>query len=77
MAQRKVSEAIAGVGNADNAFAQLNRFEQSVAKEEACTLLINRERTGTDLLQSLDLHLKWPFDIRADQAPLQGFYGAT
>jgi phage shock protein A len=35
MAQRKVSEAMAGVGNADNAFAQLNRFEQSVAKEEA------------------------------------------
>ena len=35
MAQRKVSEAIAGVGSADNAFAQLNRFEQSVSKEEA------------------------------------------
>ena len=35
MAQRKVSEAMAGVGNADNAFAQLNRFEQTVAKEEA------------------------------------------
>src|SRR5215467_7268828 len=35
VAQRKVSEAMAGVGNADNAFAQLNRFEQTVAKEEA------------------------------------------
>jgi phage shock protein A len=35
MAQRKVSEAMAGVGNADNAFSQLNRFEESVAKEEA------------------------------------------
>jgi phage shock protein A len=35
MAQRKVSEAMAGVGSADNAFAQLNRFEQSVSKEEA------------------------------------------
>jgi phage shock protein A len=35
MAQRKVSEAMAGVGNADNAFAQLNRFEESVSKEEA------------------------------------------
>ena len=34
-AQRKVSEAMAGVGHADNAFAQLNRFEESVAKEEA------------------------------------------
>jgi len=35
MAQRKVSEAMAGVGSADNAFSQLNRFEESVAKEEA------------------------------------------
>jgi len=35
MAQRKVSEAMAGVGSADNAFAQLNRFEQNVSKEEA------------------------------------------
>jgi phage shock protein A len=35
IAQRKVSEAMAGVGNADNAFAQLNRFEETVSKEEA------------------------------------------
>src|ERR1051326_2684360 len=35
MAQRKVSEAMSGVGSADNAFAALNRFEQTVAKEEA------------------------------------------
>jgi phage shock protein A len=34
-AQRKVAEAMAGVGNADNAFAALGRFEESVAKEEA------------------------------------------
>jgi len=34
-AQRKVSEAMAGVGKADNAFAVLSSFEQSVAKEEA------------------------------------------
>ena len=34
-AQRKVAEAMAGVGNADNAFSQLNRFEESVSKEEA------------------------------------------
>src|SRR5438067_13664202 len=34
MAQRKVSEALAGVGKADNAFAQLSHFEESVAKEE-------------------------------------------
>src|SRR5271165_3684020 len=35
MAQRKVSEAMAGLGSADNAFSQLNKFEQSVSKEEA------------------------------------------
>ena len=35
MAQRKVSEALAGVGKADNAFATLSNFERSVAKEEA------------------------------------------
>jgi phage shock protein A len=35
MAQRKVSEALAGVGKADNAFATLATFEKSVAKEEA------------------------------------------
>ncbi len=35
LAQRKVSEALAGVGKADNAFAQLSHFEESVAKEEA------------------------------------------
>jgi phage shock protein A len=34
-AQRKVSEAMAGVGKADNAFAVLSTFEKSVAKEEA------------------------------------------
>jgi phage shock protein A len=34
-AQRKVAEAMSGVGSADNAFSQLNRFEESVAKEEA------------------------------------------
>ncbi len=34
-AQRKVAEAMAGVARTDNAFAQLSRFEDSVAKEEA------------------------------------------
>ena len=34
-AQRKVSEALAGVNNADNAFAALNTFEEKVAREEA------------------------------------------
>ena len=35
MAQRKVAEAMSGVGNADNAFSALNRFEETVSKEEA------------------------------------------
>lgn len=30
-----MAEAISGVGNADNAFAALNRFEETVSKEEA------------------------------------------
>jgi phage shock protein A len=34
-AQRKVAEAMSGVGSADNAFAALNRFEESVSREEA------------------------------------------
>src|SRR5579872_5416302 len=34
-AQRKVAEAMAGVGNADNAFSALGRFEESVSREEA------------------------------------------
>ena len=41
MAQRKVSEALAGVGKADNAFAQLSTFEKSVAKEEATAKAFN------------------------------------
>jgi phage shock protein A len=35
VAQRKVAEAMSGVGSADNAFAALNRFEETVSKEEA------------------------------------------
>ncbi len=35
MAQRKVAEAMSGVGHADNAFAALGRFEESVSREEA------------------------------------------
>ncbi len=34
-AQKKVAEAMAGVARSDNAFAQLSRFEERVAKEEA------------------------------------------
>lgn len=35
VAQRKVAEALSGVAEADNAFAALKGFEESVAKEEA------------------------------------------
>ncbi len=41
MAQRKVSEAMAGVGKADNAFSVLANFEKSVAKEEATAKAFN------------------------------------
>lgn len=34
-AQKKVSQALAGVGEADNAFAAIKTFEESVAREEA------------------------------------------
>ena len=34
-AQRKVAEAMSGIGDADNAFAALGSFEESVAREEA------------------------------------------
>jgi phage shock protein A len=34
-AQKKVAEALAGVGSADNAFSALNSFEESVSREEA------------------------------------------
>ncbi len=34
-AQKKVAQALAGVGEADNAFAALSSFEESVAREEA------------------------------------------
>jgi len=40
-AQRKVAEALAGVGNADNAFAALGSFEEKVAREEATAQAFN------------------------------------
>src|SRR5580700_2815045 len=46
---RKVSEALAGVGKADNAFATLSTFEQSVAKEEATAKAFTElANSGTD-----------------------------
>ena len=40
-AQRKVAEALAGVSNADNAFAALGTFEEKVAREEAAAQAFN------------------------------------
>lgn len=61
MAQRKVSEALAGVGKADNAFAQLSHFEESVAKEEATAKAFDQlASTGKDA------------NLEAEFAQLQG-----
>lgn len=38
LAQKKVAMALADVGNGDDAFATLNRFEQSIEKEEAAAI---------------------------------------
>jgi phage shock protein A len=48
-AQRKVAEALAGAGNANNAFVALNSFEESVAREEATAKAFNQiSAAGTD-----------------------------
>ncbi|MCX6593415.1 MAG: PspA/IM30 family protein [Acidobacteria bacterium] len=48
-AQRKVAEALSGVGQADNAFAALKSFEENVAKEEAKAKAFEQlATTGTD-----------------------------
>ncbi len=61
LAQRKVSEALAGVGKADNAFATLSNFEKSVAKEEATAKAFDQlANTGKDQ------------DLEAEFAQLQG-----
>ena len=45
-AQRKVSEALAGVGKADNAFAALSHFEETVSREEASAQAFNELAAG-------------------------------
>src|SRR5438445_9518566 len=48
-AQRKVAEAMAGVGTADNAFSALGKFEESVAREEATAQAFDQlASTGKD-----------------------------
>lgn len=50
IAQRKVSEALAGVGKADNAFATLANFETSVSREEATAKAFDElASAGTDI----------------------------
>ena len=59
-AQRKVAEAMSGVGSADNAFSALKRFEETVSKEEATAQAYDQiAATGEDKawrrsLRSLD-----------------------
>jgi phage shock protein A len=49
MAQRKVAEALTGVGQADNAFAALKNFEENVSKEEAKAKAFDQlASSGTD-----------------------------
>lgn len=48
-AQRKVAEALAGAGSANNAFQALGTFEESVAREEATAKAFNQiAATGQD-----------------------------
>ncbi len=54
-AQKKVSEALAGVGEADNAFAALKNFEESVDREEA------RAKAYEDMAGSPDEDLEAEF----------------
>ena len=54
-AQKKIAEALAGVGEADNAFMALNSFEDSVAREEAAA------RAYDDMASSPDADLEAEF----------------
>ncbi len=47
-AQKKVAEALAGVGEADNAFAALQSFEESVARDEAAAKAYESMSLETD-----------------------------
>lgn len=48
VAQRKVAQALSGVAEADNAFAALKGFEESVSKEEAKAKAYDQIASGTD-----------------------------
>jgi len=61
LAQRKVAEALSGVGEADNAFAALKNFEEGVAREEA-------KAQAFDQLASADKDVT----LEAEFAQLQG-----
>jgi phage shock protein A len=61
LAQRKVAEALSGVGEADNAFAALKNFEEGVAREEA-------KAQAFDQLASADRDVT----LEAEFAQLQG-----
>lgn len=48
VAQKKVAMALADVGNADDAFATLGRFEQQIEKEEAAAIAFDSLAAGND-----------------------------
>jgi phage shock protein A len=54
VAQRKVAEALSGVGEADNAFAALKNFENSVSKEEAKAQAFDQLASATGEDKSLE-----------------------
>ena len=53
LAQRKVAQALSGVAEADNAFAALKSFEESVAQEEAKAKAYDQiAASGTDVIDA-------------------------
>jgi phage shock protein A len=54
MAQRKVAEALSGAAEADNAFAALKNFEDSVSKEEAKAKAFDQLASATGEDKSLE-----------------------
>jgi len=54
LAQRKVAEALSGAGQADNAFAALKSFEESVSREEAKAKAFDQLASATGRDQVLE-----------------------
>mgnify|MGYP001207452943 CR=1 FL=1 len=81
VAQKKVAAALADVGNADDAFATLARFEQSVEKDEAAAIAFDQLAAGNDdgdlakeiaALEVNNMALETDDDLAALKAELEG-----